>query len=149
MYKMRRDTCCYCHVSGDNECRAYDGTEKEKNDKGMGSLWQTKSVQIANIANKTIPIITENVIVTYMTAKYIRTAEPVLSLKKNKGVLLMMKKANAKAEITKMDKLIKSLNQKVLRSDWFKCEYCEYTVRMLVRGDVATCSKCGHTMHRL
>lgn len=35
-----------------------------------------------------------------------------------------------------------------LASDWFKCEDCGYTVRMLVRGDRVTCSQCGGTMER-
>lgn len=33
-------------------------------------------------------------------------------------------------------------------SDYFKCESCGYTVRMLVRGDTAHCSQCGGIMHR-
>lgn len=33
-------------------------------------------------------------------------------------------------------------------SDFFKCSRCGYTVRMLVRGDRATCSQCGGTMYR-
>lgn len=33
-------------------------------------------------------------------------------------------------------------------SEYFKCENCGYTVRMLVRGDTAHCSQCGGLMHR-
>lgn len=33
-------------------------------------------------------------------------------------------------------------------SDWFECQSCGYEVRMLVRGDVATCSQCGGRMYR-
>ena len=33
-------------------------------------------------------------------------------------------------------------------SDYFKCNSCGYTVRMLVRGDYATCSQCGGRMQR-
>ena len=35
-----------------------------------------------------------------------------------------------------------------LSSDFFKCKSCGYTVRMLVRGNSATCSKCGGSMVR-
>lgn len=35
-----------------------------------------------------------------------------------------------------------------LASDFFKCRKCDYTVRMLVRGNTATCSQCGGTMDR-
>lgn len=33
-------------------------------------------------------------------------------------------------------------------SDFFKCDSCGYTVRMLVRGNTAHCSQCGGTMYR-
>lgn len=33
-------------------------------------------------------------------------------------------------------------------SSWFKCQKCGHTVQMLVRGDTATCSKCGGMMRR-
>lgn len=36
-----------------------------------------------------------------------------------------------------------------LASDFFKCRKCGYTVRMLVRGDIAHCSQCGGTMDRI
>lgn len=38
---------------------------------------------------------------------------------------------------------------KLADSDWFKCEKCGYTVRMLVLGDRATCSQCGGQMIRI
>lgn len=34
-------------------------------------------------------------------------------------------------------------------SDFFKCLACGYTVRMLVRGNFAKCSKCGGMMERV
>lgn len=33
--------------------------------------------------------------------------------------------------------------------DWFKCDKCGRTIRMLVRGNIATCSECGGTMRRI
>lgn len=33
--------------------------------------------------------------------------------------------------------------------DFFKCQNCGYTIRMLVRGDTATCSQCGGRMVRI
>ena len=35
-----------------------------------------------------------------------------------------------------------------LASEFFKCKSCGYTVRMLVRGNSARCSKCGGNMVR-
>jgi len=34
-------------------------------------------------------------------------------------------------------------------SDWFVCERCGYKVMKRVLGDVATCSECGGTQHRI
>lgn len=43
---------------------------------------------------------------------------------------------------------LKHLPNLSFASEYFKCESCGYTVRMLVRGDTARCSKCGGTMNR-
>lgn len=40
-------------------------------------------------------------------------------------------------------------NGKFCDGDWFKCQNCGYTVRMLVNGNTATCSKCGGRMVRI
>lgn len=48
----------------------------------------------------------------------------------------------------KQRKTIKRIHVMNLASDFFKCRSCGYTVRMLVRGDTATCSQCGGTMDR-
>ena len=39
--------------------------------------------------------------------------------------------------------------RKNANGDWFKCRSCEYTVRMLVLGNTATCSQCGGRMERI
>lgn len=38
---------------------------------------------------------------------------------------------------------------KMASGDYFKCEKCGYTIRMLVRGDTAICSQCGGRMNRV
>ena len=38
---------------------------------------------------------------------------------------------------------------KMAGGDFFKCEKCGYTVRMLVPGNTATCSQCGGRMVRI
>lgn len=50
---------------------------------------------------------------------------------------------------TKEKKEIVIPTGKLADSDWFKCESCGYTVRMLVLGDRATCSQCGGQMVRI
>ncbi len=50
--------------------------------------------------------------------------------------------------IQKEEKEIRIPEVELAGGDWFKCESCGYTVRMLVRGDTATCSQCGGRMYR-
>lgn len=38
---------------------------------------------------------------------------------------------------------------KMASGDFFKCEKCGRTIRMLVLGNTATCSECGGKMVRL
>lgn len=55
-----------------------------------------------------------------------------------------------KIEINNMNgKKILVPTGKMASGDFFKCQSCGYTVRMLVRGDTATCSKCGGRMVRV
>ena len=57
-------------------------------------------------------------------------------------------------EQKKIKKVKKEIERKIMvpkghfNSDWFECLKCGYEVRMLVRGDRATCSECGGTMIR-
>lgn len=44
--------------------------------------------------------------------------------------------------------MMKGMQEMNLASDFFKCEKCGYTVRMLVLGNYAHCSQCGGTMKR-
>lgn len=38
---------------------------------------------------------------------------------------------------------------KMASGDFFKCEKCGYTTRMLVLGNTATCPQCGGKMNRV
>lgn len=49
----------------------------------------------------------------------------------------------------KKEKLIDKVFVVMSNGDWFKCSSCEYTVRMRVLGNSATCSRCGGRMNRL
>ncbi|MBQ7888528.1 MAG: hypothetical protein IJ356_02075 [Erysipelotrichaceae bacterium] len=64
---------------------------------------------------------------------------------------------NERKDTTTMKKIIKTSETKQFSvpvgkfhsGDYFKCMNCEYTVRMLVLGNTATCSKCGGRMVRI
>ena len=47
------------------------------------------------------------------------------------------------------DKKILVTTGKMASGDYFKCQNCGYTIRMLVLGNTATCSECGGKMVRI